>query len=601
VKLHLPAGKPLNWQPANWAKGETPTLGPFTYEVAPLPPTPEAGDILAKNTSDMAGIRVCFDQTTYGAYQFAFQELGHKQPVFFVGPPGTCKTFVISKLAVDVGVPLLKVPALDMDPVRARRILFGGLTTSGEAPWKILEHRWYSGSLNEREQAAVGEFKKANAQMKPDDWRMLADKLGYVSSVAHFEPGAITKGVKHGYIIFVDELNKFAPASLTDLSQLLSGQSIQIENGEWVSMLHAHPNFRLAFAMNQAGPLHPDREPLVRELMSRLSRNMMVVPELDANQERQFLMFQWLGEQPSIKVPDGRKFSAKAFEPAPVFKQIIRSQNTRPLRDLAEKYIKARAISRETSRKMETGENGVVPREHTTETWTYDRRDLITFSRDVLSILEEASDPPMARAMFEATVERHCTQHFQIYHLEKGPEVMTEFMNNARNLELFGAFDGMVQSVIHAEMTKADPTAVREMTRKLMEAMGEFKILGIGRDKPIAVARIPMDPGHPFRQGDKADVTNHAQLLEGLLLATKRITKADVEQARAAVKTNYPIGFYALDDESKFAGFLIKYPEFAGMLLAQETGLITIPSYIREQMLQLAPIDPQQAFVPDIN
>jgi hypothetical protein len=110
-----------------------------------------------------------------------------------------------------------------------------------------------------------------------------------------------------------------------------------------------------------------------------------------------------------------------------------------------------------------------------------------------------------------------------------------------------------------------------------------------------------MDPGHPFRQGDKADVTNHAQLLEGLLLATKRITKADVEQARAAVKTNYPIGFYALDDESKFAGFLIKYPEFAGMLLPRETGLITIPSYIREQMLQLAPIDPQQAFVPDIN
>ena len=157
MKLHLPA-KTLNWQPANWGLGETPTLGPFAFKVDPLPDVQESKDILGKNVADMAGSKLCFDQTTYDAYLYAFQEMSNKEPVFFVGPPGPCKTFVISQVCADVGIPLLKVPALDMDPVRARRILFGGLTTSDQAPWKILEHRNYCGTLTDREQTEIKEF-----------------------------------------------------------------------------------------------------------------------------------------------------------------------------------------------------------------------------------------------------------------------------------------------------------------------------------------------------------------------------------------------------------------------------------------------------------
>ena len=431
--------------------------------------------------------------------------------------------------------------------------------------------------------------------MKPDDWKMLADKLGYVSSVAHFEPGAVTKGAKLGYVVFIDELNKFTPAALTDLTQFLSGQSIQLENGEWISMKSAHPNFRLAFAMNQAGPLHPDREPLVRELMSRLSRNMMIIHELDRNQEKQFLLFQWLGEQPTIKLPDNRTFTAKAFEPAPVFKTLVQAQQTKVLKEFADKYVKARAISRETSRKMETGEDCIVPREHTTETWPFDRRDLISFSNDVLEILEVATSMPMVKSMFDKTIQRHCTQHFQIYNLEKGSNVMTEFVDNVRQLELFSTFENMVQTLVNVytiESGKEDPAGLEKSTRELAKQMGQFTPIAVGDPKgvgkSITLVKIPKDENHPFRVDNKSGIINAAKVVEGLMLSSGKVTSANLSAVQKVLKNNYPIKVVAFDKPLDAEGFANKFPEFKGLITPQETGAFVMSDFLKEQLMSVA-------------
>ena len=579
------ANAKLDWNPHNWGDGNKPIIGPYEFDVKPLPNVAEAKSMLEKNRSDMADVKVCFDQVTYNAYLHAFKKFAAHEPVFFVGPPGTCKTFVVSKLSSDVGIPMLKVPALDMDPVRARRILFGGLTTSDEAPWKILEHRAYAGTLVPKEQAEVDAYSKGK-EMKSDDWKLLADKLGYVSSVAHFEPGAVTKGARHGYIVFIDELNKFTPAALTDLTQLLSGQSIQLENGEWISMRDSHPNFRLAFAMNQAGPLHPDREPLVRELMSRLSRHMMIIPEMDAKQEEQFLMFQWTGEQPTVKLPDGHKFSAKPFQASPVFKNLVGSSNTKALRDFADKYIKARATSRETSRKMESGENS-IPREHTTETWPYDRRDLVSFSKDVLEVFEIAEDSEMARTMFHEVIDRHCSQHFLIYNLQKGPDVIQEFNENVTKAGLYTTFDNLLSTMINVhtvESAKNDPAALDDNVQKLAKML-DCEFTDSAKTKPCHIVKVSKSPDHPGRKADINAIQMQAKLVESLLLAQKKITKTDVDNAVAELKTGYPLGLFVFDDTKNIEGFILKYPEFKGKVTAGETAMLTMPKYLKELII----------------
>jgi MoxR-like ATPase len=309
-----------------------------------------------------------------------------------------------------------------MDPVRARRILFGGLTTSESAPWKILQERHYQGVLKQGEVEAVEEYKKTNkkTELTPQDWEALTKQFGYVPAVASFVPGAITKALKHGYAVFIDEINAFNPAALTDLTNLLSGQSIKLENGEWISLKDAHPNARLFFAMNPAGPKHPNREPLVRELMSRLSRNMMIVPEMDQEAERNFLAFKLLGEQPTIKLPSGGQFKANPV--AALLPEEVQDFAGKELKELLSKYVKARAISRETSQKMEQGTNGDIPRNDTEETWTYDRRDLITFANEFAQILKISTTKAMAANMFQDLVARHCSQHFILYNQERGGE-----------------------------------------------------------------------------------------------------------------------------------------------------------------------------------
>jgi MoxR-like ATPase len=586
MKFLYPQKSTLEWQPASWKADETPVLGPYKFEVSPIPDVEEAQVILAKNRKDMADTKICYDQVSYNAYMHAFKKLSAHEPVFFVGPPGTCKTFVISKVSADVGIPLLKVPALDMDPVRARRILFGGLTTSDEAPWKILEHRAYAGTLSPHVQEEVAAYRKGRTEMKSDDWKILADKLGYIHSVAHFEPGAVTKGAKHGYIVFIDELNKFTPAALTDLTQMLSGQSIQLENGEWISMREAHPNFRLAFAMNQAGPLHPDREPLVRELMSRLSRHMMIIPEMDSTQEQQFLMFQWLGEQPTVKLPDASKFSAKALAPNKLFSDLIDTQNTKPIRELAEKFIKARMTSKEQSRKMEGGDN-TVPREHTTETWPYDRRDLIVFANDITEIFQVAETQEMAKTMFKDVIDRHLAQHFTIYNLDKGTDVIQEFNANVTKAGLFQAFDDLLHTITNVhqvKLSKDDPKAIDTNAKKLAE-MIKGTYLASGREKPIChCVRIPKDPGHPARKGDTEEIKQQAKLLESLMLAQKKITPADVKKAVEACKTGYPIGMQAYDEKGKIEGWILKFPEFKEYAVEGETLQLVAPVYLMDVM-----------------
>jgi len=421
--------------------------------------------------------------------------------------------------------------------------------------------------------------------MKSDDWKILAEKLGYIHSVAHFEPGAVTKGAKHGYIVFIDELNKFTPAALTDLTQLLSGQSIQLENGEWISMREAHPNFRLAFAMNQAGPLHPDREPLVRELMSRLSRHMMIIPEMDTAQEQQFLMFQWLGEQPTVKLPDGRKFSATALQPNPMFKDLIDTQNTKALRELAEKFIKARAISKEQSRNMEGGDSP-VPREHTTETWPYDRRDLIVFANDITETFEVASSKEMAQTMFKEVIDRHLAQHFTIYNLKQGADVIQEFHSNITKAGLFEAFDNLLNTLTNVHQVKQakdDPKAVEVNAQKLA-SMLKATYIASAPDKPCHLLRIPKDPNHPARQKDTEAIKQQAKLLESLMLAQKKITHADVKKATEECKAGYPIGMQAYDDKGKLDGFILKYPAFKDHALEGETLQLVAPAYFIEAM-----------------
>lgn len=89
-----------------------------------------------------------------------------------------------------------------------------------------------------------------------------------------FIDGQLTKAMRHGCILYIDEINFIKPAVLSQLNDVLDAGHMVINQNETASgaeVLHAHPDFRIIASMN---PNYAGTSPLNNATRRRFSRTL---------------------------------------------------------------------------------------------------------------------------------------------------------------------------------------------------------------------------------------------------------------------------------------------------------------------------------------
>jgi len=89
-----------------------------------------------------------------------------------------------------------------------------------------------------------------------------------------FIDGQLTKAMRHGCILYIDEINFIKPAVLSQLNDVLDAGHMVINQNETASgaeVLHAHPDFRIVASMN---PNYAGTSPLNNATRRRFSRTL---------------------------------------------------------------------------------------------------------------------------------------------------------------------------------------------------------------------------------------------------------------------------------------------------------------------------------------
>jgi MoxR-like ATPase len=453
---------PKDFQPFNWENSDNNVrrLGFEQFTLAATDSCPGNAELLRQTHSDLEGISFCFDQKTYDVYNFIFQyTLAAKKPVLLIGPPGTCKTAVAALLADQVGIPFNKVDCAAMDPMQARKILFGGYALATEAPWKICKNKFIAGTLDQNTvdeirkiqsgiiQKAINadpNFKNNGTEclLTTDDWKNVALKAGLIEGEAYWQDGILDCATRNGHFVLVDEINRLGAAA-ADVSNFLSGMSVKVDN-HVISMKNAHPNFRFMAAMNAAGPRHSDREPLLVELMNRFIPK--TVPDVTTEEMTDYIIHQLTGKQPTITLPNGNSFNAS--NSCNLFTDNGITGNTHELIVFARKLMEARNIAKEATTKMETNCNANdINRADTYETFAFSRRDVLNIKDRILSIFSQPQSKELAATRMLEAFQTIYTAHFQCYNQEKGHEVAASVIGAANHMELKQAFINLLNTI----------------------------------------------------------------------------------------------------------------------------------------------------------
>ena len=90
----------------------------------------------------------------------------------------------------------------------------------------------------------------------------------------HFIDGQLTKAMRHGCILYIDEINFIKPAVLSQLNDVLDAGHMVISQNAGASgaeVIHAHPDFRIVASMN---PNYAGTSPLNQATRRRLSHTL---------------------------------------------------------------------------------------------------------------------------------------------------------------------------------------------------------------------------------------------------------------------------------------------------------------------------------------
>lgn len=94
------------------------------------------------------------------------------------------------------------------------------------------------------------------------------------ASETRFIDGQLTKAMRHGCILYIDEINFIKPSVLSQLNDVLDAGHMVINQNETESgaeVLHAHPDFRIVASMN---PNYAGTSPLNKATRRRFSRTL---------------------------------------------------------------------------------------------------------------------------------------------------------------------------------------------------------------------------------------------------------------------------------------------------------------------------------------
>jgi len=90
----------------------------------------------------------------------------------------------------------------------------------------------------------------------------------------HFVDGQLTKAMRHGCILYIDEINFIKPAVLSQLNDVLDAGHMVINqkgSASGAEVLHAHPDFRIIASMN---PNYAGTSPLNNATRSRFTHTL---------------------------------------------------------------------------------------------------------------------------------------------------------------------------------------------------------------------------------------------------------------------------------------------------------------------------------------